>query len=200
MDIAPQNESVTGKEPAKKENFFVEAIKFIILALAIVIPVRYLIAQPFVVSGASMYPTFENGQYLIVNEITYRFGSPKRFDPVIFKYPKDESIYFIKRVIGLPGETVTISGNQVLIKNDTHPEGFVLDEPYVKNESRTEEKLTIKLKSDQYFVMGDNRPASSDSRVWGPVPEKDIVGVPILRLTPVSDIGVFPGAYSVEQS
>src|SRR3989338_5857830 len=113
-------------------NFWKELIKLVFLSLLVVIPFRFYVAQPFVVDGASMDPTFETGDYLIVDEISYRFKTPERGSVLIFKYPKDPRKSFIKRVIGLPGETVSISAGLVTIINTQNPEGFVLDEPYVK--------------------------------------------------------------------
>ncbi len=177
----------------KKENFIVETIKFIVLALVIVLPIRLWIAQPFVVSGASMDPTFGNGQYLIVDELSYRFQNPDRGDVIVFEPPIDPERYYIKRIIGLPGETIEIRDNSVIIKNNEYPEGFVLSEPFVYAGNEKVDNLSLTLKKDQYFVMGDNRKASSDSRVWGPITKKAIVGKPAARLFPIETISVYPG-------
>lgn len=177
----------------KSESFFGELIRFTLIALAIVIPVRLFVAQPFIVSGASMDPTFADGEYLIVNQLTYRFEDPQRGDVVIFKYPKDESKFFIKRVIGLPGEKVIIDGSEVTIVNKEHPDGFALKEPYIG--SIREDSMSVTLKSDQFFVMGDNRKQSSDSRMWGTLPRKDIIGTPFVRLFPLNRVGILPGDY-----
>ncbi|HEY4504381.1 MAG TPA: signal peptidase I [Candidatus Paceibacterota bacterium] len=136
-----------------------DIMPFIIITLTIVIPIRFFIVQPFIVQGASMVPTFQNGDYLIVDEISYHFNEPKRGDVIIFKYPKDTSKYFIKRVEGMPGDIV--DGK--------------------------------KLPDNQYFVLGDNRNASSDSRIWGSVPRRNIVGRPLVRLLPLGKIDLFPG-------
>ena len=174
----------------EKENFWRETVKFAIIALAIVLPFRYFIAQPFIVSGESMVPTFANGEYLIVDELTYRFiHNPERGDVVIFKYPYDQSKYFIKRIIGLPGETMTLLANQVLIK--TASSTIMLEEPYIS--VATGDELTVTLKNNQYFVMGDNRPESSDSRIWGPLDKKFITGRAFVRLLPFSKVSLFPG-------
>jgi signal peptidase I len=190
LSTNPQNE--TPKEK-KQGSFFMEIVKFTIIAVIIVVPFRLFIAQPFIVSGASMDPTFENGEYLIVDQITYRLEKPQRESIIIFKYPKDTSKFFIKRIIGLPGETVEISGTKVKIKNNKHPEGIILDEPYVAINHEKQDKMTVILKDNEYFVMGDNRIGSSDSRIWGPVDEKLITGRPILRLLPLKKIDFFPG-------
>ena len=181
-----------GKEKFNKQSFW-ELARFALLALVIVIPIRIFVAQPFVVSGSSMVPTFENGQYLIVDEISYRFENPKRDDVIVFRYPDDTTKFFIKRIIGLPGETVDIKGSAVTITNKEHPDGFALSEPYVENISFGNNHFV--LGNDQYFVMGDNRPASSDSRYWGAVPKNLLIGKVFLRLLPVNKIGVLPGAY-----
>lgn len=170
-----------------------EMLKFILIAVVIVIPVRLFIAQPFIVSGSSMVPTFEDGQYLIVNEITYHLQSPKRDDVIVFRYPNDTTKFFIKRIIGLPNETVDIKGSQVTITNAEHPDGFVLDQPYVENQSSNNTHFV--LGPGEYFVMGDNRSASSDSRYWGAVPKNLLVGKVFLRLLPLSQLSVDPGSY-----
>lgn len=139
-----------------------------------------------------MVPTFENGEYLIIDELSYHFESPVRGEVVVFKYPKDPSKFFIKRVIGLPGETVSIDGNKISITSNN--ETTELDEPYIENESSG--NLTVELGEDEYFVMGDNRPASSDSRSWGPVEEDLIKGRVLLRLLPVARASVKPGDFS----
>jgi signal peptidase I len=175
----------------KKGSFIKEVLMYAVIALVVVVPIRLWIAQPFVVSGDSMDDTFENGQYLIINELSYEIGKPSRGDVMIFKYPLDPKEYFIKRVIGLPGETVVIHNNTVTIKNTAHPEGFLLSEPFAKGQTFGEE--TVTLTDSQYFVMGDNRMVSSDSRLWGPVPGSDIVGTPLLRLLPLNTIGADPG-------
>lgn len=179
------------KNPDEKEESVWDIIRFTIIALAIVVPIRMFVAQPFIVSGDSMYPTFHNSEYLIVDELTYRLADPKRSDVIIFRYPNNPSRFFIKRVIGLPGETVTVKNNTVTIANAEHPEGFVLDETYLDVEVSGDQS-TI-LKENEYFVMGDNRPASSDSRVWGPLPKNMIVGRAFLRILPVKKAVLFPG-------
>ncbi len=176
-----------------KENVLKEIIKFTLVALVIVIPIRLYIAQPFIVSGASMDPTFKSGQYLIVDQFTYHFNEPQREDVIIFRYPRDPSTFFIKRIIGLPGETVKVTNGKILIIDKDHPEGTELPDPYIIPAHKTADNFSITLGPTEYFVMGDNRPESSDSRVWGPLEKKYIIGRPILRLFPFSSISVFPG-------
>lgn len=170
-----------------------ETVRFILIALAVVIPIRLYIAQPFIVSGASMDPTFENGQYLIVDEISYHLGEPMRGDVIIFKYPKNPKQYFIKRVIGLPGETVNINGSGIVTVENSAGETITIDEPYV--EFSKADKTKSVLKDNEYFVMGDNRAGSYDSRAWGPVPRENIVGRALVRLFPPNEIAVFPGEF-----
>ncbi|OGI60942.1 signal peptidase I [Candidatus Nomurabacteria bacterium RIFCSPHIGHO2_01_FULL_37_25] len=184
------------KQPQSFKQSFWELARFTILALAIVIPIRVLIAEPFVVSGSSMIPTFEDGNYLIIDKISYELNDPKRDDIAVFRYPNDPAKFFIKRVIGLPNETVDIKGSVVTIINEKYPLGFTLDEPYVKNISNN--TMHVKLKDDEYFVMGDNRSGSSDSRYWGAVKKEFFTGRVFLRLLPINNISILPGQYKQE--
>ena len=171
-------------------NFWKELVKLVVLAVVIVIPFRLYVAQPFIVDGLSMYSTFDNGHYLIIDELSYRFREPARGEVIVFEYPNDPDKYFIKRIIGLPGETVAINNSQVTIINKENPEGFTLAEPYVtlpKNEN-----FRANLNDKEYFVMGDNRASSSDSRVWGALPAGNIVGHPVIRFLPPA---LMPGNY-----
>ncbi|HNW71628.1 MAG TPA: signal peptidase I [Candidatus Paceibacterota bacterium] len=188
---------VEDKKPKTKKESFWELVRFAVVAIAIVIPIRVFIAQPFVVSGSSMVPTFLDGQYLIIDEITYRFSEPKRDDVIVFRNPNDTKVFFIKRIIGLPNETVDLVGEDVIITNKENPEGFKLDQSFLKNNTNSE--LHFELKDDEYFVMGDNRPSSSDSRYWGAVPRNLITGRAFLRLLPFSKIDIMPGDYNSEK-
>jgi len=180
----------------KKGSFWKEIIYYTLFALLIVIPIRTWVAQPFIVNGSSMDPTFIDGEYLIVDEISYRFENPTRGDVVIFKYPMDPSKYFIKRLIGMPGETVDVKSGGVVITNAENPTGIILDESYTN--SRTFGNTRITLAENEYFVMGDNRLVSSDSRVWGPLSRDAIVGKPLVRLLPITKIKLFPGEITNE--
>lgn len=174
-----------------------EIFTLVILAVLIVVPIRVFIAQPFVVEGLSMFPTFKDRDYLIIDEISYRFTKPQRGDVIVFRYPGNPSIFYIKRIIGLPGESVTIEhGIVTLIRTDGTSQ--TLDEPYVVTEDATYTVNTT-LGADQYFVMGDNRPKSSDSRVWGPLPKEDIIGRAYFRVYPVAHAGVLPGSVEISQ-
>jgi len=174
-----------------------EIATFLVLAVVIVLPIRLFVAQPFVVEGESMYPTFDSGDYLIVDELTYRFEEPKRGDVVVFRYPQNPDVFYIKRVIGLPGETVSIDEGMVTIQKSDGTT-ITLEEPYVVAEDATYTKSTT-VGPGEYFVMGDNRPRSSDSRVWGLLPEDEIMGRAFLQLLPASDIDLFPGAVALPQ-
>lgn len=186
----------TPKDTKNKESMFGEIVRFSLIALLIVLPIRVFIAQPFIVSGASMETTFSTGQYLIVDQLTYHFEEPKRGDVIIFRYPKDPSKFFIKRVIGIPGDTVSISGSDVTIINETHPDGVRLEETYIHS-MRPNATITEILGEGEYFVMGDNRDASSDSRSWGVLQRENVIGRAFLRLFPFSKIGAFPGAHDI---
>ncbi len=163
-----------------------------LLIVLVVIPIRTFIVSPFIVDGASMHPTFENLDYLIIDEIVYTFKAPARGEVVVFRYPANPSIFYIKRIIGLPGETVSINRGAVTIKT-VAGDTLSLTETYIVNEDATYTK-NVTLSVGEYFVMGDNRPNSSDSRVWGPLSKKDIIGRVDARLLPLTHMGFFPGS------
>lgn len=169
-------------------------LMYALFALAIALFVRFFVAAPYVVSGASMEPTFENWDYLITDRVSYKLGEPERGDVVIFKLPQEESRTLIKRVIALPGESVRIANGEITIVNNEHPEGFLLDEPYLSSENiGAIAPLFETLGDGEYFVLGDNRRVSADSRLWGALPERDIVGKVLVRLFPFTHIAVLPG-------
>lgn len=184
-----QKENRSGFEPVG--HFLWDLSKVIVLALVLVVTIRLFVFQPFVVSGNSMEPTFNNGDYLIIDEISYLFSEPQRGDVVVLRFPKDESQFFIKRIIGLPGERVEISQNRVKIYSTAESEALVLNENYLASGTVTAGNETKVLRTDEYFVLGDNRPASSDSRIWGVLPRKDIIGKVWLRVLPFSQYSVF---------
>lgn len=169
-------------------------MRFALIVLAIVVPIRLFVAQPFIVSGASMLPTFYHGEYLIIDELSYRFMEPKRGDVIIFSYPLNPRRFYIKRIIGLPGENVELNGSRVIIHGQENDEGLSLIEPYVAWPSDGLIR-TYRLDQNEYFVMGDNRSMSSDSRVWGPLNTRFIKGRPVIRLFPFSRIEIMPGEY-----
>jgi len=173
--------------------FVFELIKIVVISLVIIIPVRYFLVQPFYVKGASMEPNFYDHEYLIIDEITYRFQEPQRGDIVVFRYPRNPQEYFIKRLIGMPGEDVRIKDGEVIVFNDKHEDGVVLDEDYLPKKVKTygfsEEK--VELGEDEYFVLGDNRNSSKDSRSFGPVDRSFITGKVLLRGWPFDRIKLF---------
>ena len=206
MDTTPQpvaqetlpkkpEEAGGGDEPSllgQIGRFVLELVEIVVISLAIILPIRYFLIQPSYVKGASMEPTFDDHEYLIIDELSYRFRTPSRGEVVVFRYPLDPRQYFIKRIVGLPGETVRVSANSVVIVNDEHPDGFALDESYLGPGTVTHGDKTVKLSDDEYFVMGDNRSASLDSRTFGPLPLRDIVGRVWIRGWPLDRVAVFP--------
>jgi len=167
--------------------FIWEVAKIVILALAIVIPVRYFLFQPFVIQGSSMEPNFHEADYLIIDELSYRLRLPQRGEVIVFKYPLDTSKRFIKRIIGLPGEMVEIRSGEVIV-TATDGKTITLGEAYIPSNLKAPDMSPYKLGEGQYFVLGDNRPYSSDSQDWGEVPRKNIIGKVELRLWPLGDI------------
>jgi len=168
-------------------NFVWEILKIVIISLAIIIPIRYFLIQPFFVKGASMEPNFLDGDYLIIDEITYRFEKPERGDVIVFRYPLDPSQFFIKRIIGLPGETIRVENGEIFIYNkEAVPQEIELDESEYLDNIYTPGDLEATLKEGEYFVLGDNRRASSDSRKWGTVPKRYIIGEAWLRAWPIN--------------
>ncbi|HCH00229.1 MAG TPA: signal peptidase I [Actinobacteria bacterium] len=175
-------------------SFLLEVGKVVVISLAIITIVKNFLFQPFYVKGASMEPTFFDREYLIINEISYRFNAPGRGDIVVLRYPRDPSQFFIKRIVGLPGEKIDIQSGAVTIYNNENPDGLTLDESmYLDTHVRTTGSGPIQLGSDEYFVLGDNRPASLDSRSasLGPVHRSAIIGRAWFRLWPVQRFTVF---------
>ncbi len=174
---------------SEKSAFAWEFVKIIIIAAIIVLPIRYFIFQPFIVKGDSMIPNFHENNYLIVDEVSYRFVAPERGDVIVLKYPLDTTQRFIKRVIGLPGETVKIKNGKITITKDG--KSTVLEETtYLPNSVSTDGDINVVLKDNAYFVLGDNRPFSYDSRRWGVLPKEDIVGRVIFRVFPFAGMGL----------
>jgi signal peptidase I len=188
-----------------------EIVKMVFWVVVIIVPIRVFLIQPFFVQGASMEPNFEDKEYLIINELGYKktnvgfssgeksvnfftvdsFKDLQRGDVVVFRYPKNPKVFYIKRIIGLPGERIEISGDQVKIFNAENPNGFVLDESkYLSASEVTSGEINLTLEKE-YFVMGDNRKYSSDSRSWGPVPEDDVIGKVVLRAWPLGKAAFF---------
>jgi|SRR3989344_3994976 len=171
-----------------------EIFRILIISFVIVVPIRYFVVQPFIVRGSSMEPNFYDREYLIIDEISYYFREPARGETIVFRYPRDPRQYFIKRIIGLPGERVEIVGGRVKVYSVEKKDGFILEESYLPLEDRaTQPAIEAQLGKDEYFVLGDNRDASSDSRVWGPLEQDFITGRAILRAWPISRFGVLSG-------
>ncbi|MDB4984774.1 MAG: signal peptidase signal peptidase [Patescibacteria group bacterium] len=172
-----------------------DIIKFLAPIIIVVFLIRTYVAQPFIVDGESMAPNFHTGHYLIIDEISYHFHQPARGDVVVMRYPLDTSRFFIKRIIGLPGDTVLIKDGHVVITNPANPKGYVLTEPYETQATFPAGNYNnVTLKDGEYFALGDNRGGSSDSRTWGILPKKDIIGHVILRLFPISSAGIEPAS------
>lgn len=166
-------------------NFFLESVKMLILAGITIGVVRYFLFKPFYVKGQSMEPNFYEKDYLIIDELTYRFREPQRGEVVVFRAPVG-SDYYLKRVVGLPGERVKVENQKVIVYNDDHPQGVIVDEVYLSED--TPGSLSTSLGPDEYFVLGDNRNASYDSRRFGPIKEDSVVGRAWLRGWPVDRI------------
>lgn len=199
-------------EEERNDSLFWEIAKTVGIFLLAIILFRFYLFQPFLVKGTSMEPNFHDGEYLIVNELSYHISNPKRGDVVVFKHPEPactdfvNSNYFnrvflqgpctnyIKRVVGLPGETVTIKDGNVFVKNDKNPNGFQLSEKYIVAGTPTLGNQTVTLGKDEFFVLGDNRypNASSDSREWGVLPRKNVTGKAGVILYPFSDFELVP--------
>ena len=184
--------------PSERDAFWknlADLVKTALVVLVLVVITRGFILQPFIVEGSSMAPRFHTNDYLLVDKLSYRLHPVSRGDIVVFKYPYNTSVNYVKRVIGLPGETVRIDQGSVYIVNAQHPEGFKLSEPYVIDHAQTylpsgASKAEYPVPSDSYFVMGDNRPASSDSREWSFLPKSDMIGRVIVQAFPLSQASV----------
>lgn len=165
-------------------SFIFETLKITAVSLAVVLPIRYFIFQPFIVKGESMEPNFQNGNYLIIDEVSYRFQAPRRGEVVVFKYPFNPSQRYIKRIIGLPGETLEINNQKVEVFDRSGNPMVLKENTYLPDGDVTLGNLKLTLKENEYFVLGDNRLQSSDSRSWGILPRDKIIGKVILRLWP----------------
>lgn len=169
--------------------FLSEVIQIVVISSAIILPIRYFLIQPFYVKGASMEPTFFDKEYLIINELHYRLNEPVRGDVAVFRYPRIPSEYFIKRVIGLPGETVEIRDGKIFLYTKEKPNGYELQESYL-DEIFTDGIKRVTLGLDEFYVLGDNRDESMDSRMFGPVKREYFIGRVMFRGLPLSRMGV----------
>lgn len=184
----PENSEENYSKKTEVLAFIWETIKIIVVSLAIIVPIRYYLVQPFFVKGASMEENFHDGDYLLIDEISYRFNEPRRGDIIVFRYPENPSQFFIKRIVGLPNETVEIKNSKVAIYNSEFPKGLTLEESYLSPNQQTAGNSFVKLDADDYYVLGDNRLQSSDSRRWGVLEKKFITGKAFIRLWPVNKI------------
>jgi signal peptidase I len=163
-----------------------ETIKVVLISLAIILPIRYFLIQPFYVEGASMEPNFYSKEYLIIDEISYRFHTPVRGEVVVLRNPQNTSQFYIKRIIGLPGERIKMVQGVISI-NDKELKEQYLSDVYATQASMPEATLG----AGEYFVMGDNRANSLDSRILGPVPFQYLIGRVWVRGWPFTRISLF---------
>lgn len=158
-------------------------ILIIIVIIAVVFVYLFPLVKPFSAIGESMTPNFKNGEYVFID----RYSAPQRGDAIVFYLPENPKFYYLKRVIGLPGETIKIADNNILLFNKENPRGLRLnEESYLRQGEITKEKVAgneyIKLGTDEYYVLGDNRENSSDSREWGPLKKEFIVGKVFIKV------------------
>jgi len=179
------------KKPMTLKSFLREMLEIVLIIVLVVLPFRIFVAEPYIVSGASMSNTFETGHYLIINKFWHKFDGLERGDVIVFRSPTSPSESYIKRVVALPGETIRISNNTVSVRGANEEVFSPLEEPYTS--SRTYANLEQTLTEEEYFVLGDNRSNSSDSRSWGPLNKSLIKGEPVLRLYPFSQVTPMPG-------
>ena len=178
----------------KTKSIFGDLLKYLAVAFIVMLPVRLFLIQPFIVSGNSMAPAFTDGNYLVIDELYTQHETLERGDVVIFRYPLDPSLYYIKRIVGMPGETMTIDKGAVSIdKRDGTRQVLVVPRPSITELTQVEPIIT-KLAKDEYFVLGDNRSESSDSREWGPLQSKFIIGRALMRIWPLNSIEILPGS------
>ena len=175
---------------------FIENILYFAGAIGLALLIQAFVVRPFIVSGNSMDPNIKHGQYLIIDEISYRLREPARGDVIVFRAPPEPSKFYIKRIIGIPGDTVDIKGSTVTITNSEHPDGLMLDESFITHRSSDTVRMTVPAGS--YFVMGDNRSGSYDSRGWGVLPESSIRGRALMRLLPLNAIDYLPAHITYE--
>ncbi|MDO8515222.1 MAG: signal peptidase I [bacterium] len=173
-----------------------EAVEALVFAAAIFVVCYLWLFQPNQVSGGSMFPTFKDKEYILTDKVSYRFGTPARSDVVVFKSPKNPDVDFIKRIIGLPGDTVKLLNGKVYVNN------VMLEEPYLPKDFLTPGSLflreggSVTVPEGDFFVMGDNRTGSSDSREWGPITKEEIIGKVFFRYFPFDRFGYDPGKVS----
>lgn len=168
--------------------FILEMVKIVVLAGITIGLIRYFLFKPFYVKGASMEPNFHESEYLIIDELSYRFREPERGEVIVFKHNKE---YFLKRIIGLPRETVKVAEGKVTIYNTANPEGVLIQEDYLPSDLITVGERVTVLGEDEYYVLGDNRPNSYDSRRFGPIDRDTMIGRAWFRGWPLSRVQLF---------
>lgn len=178
--------------------FFMDIIETVVIAIAIFITVYLFLLQPHQVRGESMEPTFQDGQYILTDKLSYRFHDPERGDVIVFKDPQNQAIDFIKRIIGLPGEKVKLVGGRVVIINTKYPGSLTLNETYTNGAptlpgSQIKDGDEYLIPPGNYFVFGDNRDHSSDSREFGVISRDLIIGRAWLRYWPLPNASFIPG-------
>lgn len=187
------------KKPTSLKDHVIDFFQTLVVFAAIGTAVYWLVAQPHKVSGSSMFPNFKNGDYIITDKITYRLSEPERGDIVVFKNPKDETQDFIKRIIGVPGDKIKVQSGKIYLN------GGELNEPYLSETVITNagsflsEGEEITVEPGHFITIGDNRPASSDSREWGFITRQEIIGKVFFRYWPATEMGLYPAAYSLEK-
>ncbi len=187
------------KQATPVREHIVELFQTLVIFATIATIIYWLIAQPHKVSGASMFPNFHDGDYIITDKITYKFSEPKRGDVVVFKNPRDETQDFIKRIMGLPGDSVKVQGGHVFVNGKQVNEGFLKPDVVTTPGSFMHEGQEVVVQPGEYLAMGDNRPHSSDSREWGFVTKQEIIGRVFVRYWPANQVGLWPAAYSLEK-
>lgn len=171
--------------------FFLDIIQVIVFAVAIFLFVYLLILQPHKIKGASMMPNFPDGEYLLTDKVTYRFQEPERGDVIVFQPPNSRSgEEFIKRIVGIPGDTIAIRENKVYIDNEELEESYIPEDVLTIGGAFVSGGKGIIVPTESYFVLGDNREHSSDSRSWGFVEKEKITGRAWLVYWPPSEAGV----------
>lgn len=170
--------------------FFLDILEVIVFAVAIFLFIYLLVLQPHKIKGSSMHPNFPDGEYLLTDKVTYRFGEPKRGDVIVFKAPTNEGEEFIKRIIGLPGEKVSVKNSVIYINGSPLNEGYIGGNVVTSAGNFLQEGGEVIVPEEEYFVLGDNRSHSSDSRTWGFVAKKKITGRAWLIYWPIKSAGV----------
>lgn len=179
---------------------FFDVIESVVIALSIFVAIYYFLAQPHQVKGASMDTTFHDGEYILTDKISYRFSEPERGDVIVFKAPRNPDFDYIKRIIAVPGDTISIVKGKVYINGEMLVEDYISSDTLILPGQYLREGQQVTINEEEYFVLGDNRSHSSDSRQWGPVPENDVIGKVFFRYWPVSGFGKIKTSDGLKQS